>query len=239
MNKLVSYTSSSSSEDEFMPPAKKKTKLPVPFEPLKRNDRTDDLLKHQGRKRQISHVAGNWSSHLFIDCEHLKTTLCEYLRKVKEFYNDIEIVGSPHVSVSKNFIIKYHWIDNLSKVLSRNIKFNQFPVSFSISNIEFLSNEDKSRHFACILVNESCTGVLEKLVESIDQSLKEFDLPKYYENRVYHASIFWKLTEFSNDEKSIIREEICNFVQNEKALDSIVEKITFKMGNKIKFFNCN
>lgn len=238
MSSLVNYSSSSSSDEEPLEPTLKRIKLPVPFEPIKSNDSNDDPEKHCGRKRQIPHVTGNWSSHLFINCEHLASILEDFFEHVKETTQDIEIIEAPHVSLSKNFIVKYHWIDNLTKVLSQNLKFKTFQLKFSTSSVQFLSNEDSSRHFACLLVNNSCNDDLERLIEVIDQSLKEFDLPSYYENRIFHSSIIWKLTEFTEEEKLLIRRDIFKFVPNEVTLDSTVEKITLKTGNKIKFFNC-
>lgn len=238
MNKLVNYSSSSSEdENEVIQPARKKVKLPMPFETSKIGE-VDDPTEHDGRKRQIPHIAGNWSCHVFIDCSYFKDVLSDYFSKVIEPFDDIKIIDTSHVSLSKNFIIKYHWIENISKVITQNLKFNAFELKFSVSEIIFLSNEDKSRHFACILVDKSCQNHLEKLIESTDKSLKEFELPTYYENRIFHASIFWKLTEFTEDEQTFIREEIHNFVHNENVLYSLVEKITFKTGNKIKLFNC-
>ncbi|KAL7035094.1 hypothetical protein ACKWTF_008226 [Chironomus riparius] len=238
MNKLVNYSSSSSEdENEVIQPVRKKVKLPIPFEPCKKNQ-VDDPTDHDGRKRQIPHIAGNWSCHVFIDCSYFKDVLSDYINRITEKYEDIKIIDTPHVSLSKNFIIKYHWIENLSKVIGQNLKFSAFKLKFSVSEIVFLSNEEKSRHFACILVDKSCKDHLEPLIESTDKSLKEFELPMYYENRIFHASIFWKLTEFAEDEKTFIREEIHSFVQNENILFSLVKDITFKTGNKIKLFNC-
>lgn len=242
MDKLVNYSSSSDDEENSMEPVQKKIKLPMPFKTKlssKRDQKEENPAEHQGRKRQIPHIEGNWSCHVYIDCYHLKDIFREYFNHIKANLKDIEIIETPHVSLSKNFIIKYHWIENLSKILAQNLKFTSFRLKFTISKIEFLSNEDNSRHFVCILINKSCENELKYLVEGTNKSLKEFELPPYYQNLIFHVSILWKLKEFSKDEKSFIRNEIGNFVQNEDVLDIIVEKLTFKTGNKTKYFNCD
>lgn len=236
MNKLVNYSSSSSSDEEVSEPVIKKIKrLPMPFAKSIDHQTDDGSLNHQGRKRQIPHQEGNWASHIHIDCEQIKNDLKYFTAEVESNFPEIKCVENPHVSLSKTFILKFHWIENFSKVLQNNIKYESFYLVFSL-NVIFLSNEDKSRHFACILVNEDCQSFLEPLINQVNKSLKEFELPNYYDNFILHASFLWKLKEFTEDEKNFITSGIQNFLKSDTC-NIFVDKITFKTGNKVKYIN--
>lgn len=236
---LVNYSSSSSeSEVPQEPSPKKRKKLPVPFEKEK-SIKLEDPVKHDGRKRQVEHTEGNWASHIFIEPEEeLINKFKEFKGKIEENFKDIKAVEEPHVSLSKMFILKFHWIDNFFETLTKNVKFNEFHLEFS-TKIRFLSNEDKSRHFACLLIEESCKEQLKSIVDLVDKTLKDFHLPSYYEDSIFHMSIFWKLSEFSDKEKRMIEAGVEALMSTDGNFYSLIDKITFKTGNKIKFLHCS
>jgi U6 snRNA phosphodiesterase len=235
MNKLVIY-SSSSEEDPLPSPKKRKKLLPVPFEKSEKKT-VDNSVDHEGRKRQIEHIDGNWASHIFIEpAEDFLLKFTDFIAQVESKFKDIKSVSSPHVSLSKMFILKYHWIDNFFKVLTQNVVFKSFSLEFS-TQLTFLSNEDKSRHFACLLIEDSSRAQIQSIVNQIDESLKEFQLPAYYENPIYHISLLWKLSEFSKEEKLEIPSKMEALMSKDENFYTLIDKITLKTGNKVKFLN--
>lgn len=142
---------------------------------------------------------------------------------------------STHVSLSKTFVLKFHWIDNFLLSLKDNLKsLNQkFLLQFS-SNISYFSNEERTRFFACILVSEWCLPMLSSLVEKVDKTLNGFNLPLYYEHPSMHLSCLWKLEEFTSEEKTQISSKVEKLFETHREVLSLsVDRISCKSGNKL------
>lgn len=130
-------------------------------------------------------------------------------------------------------MLRYHWIDNFFGSLRELLaaSFSPFILRFS-SDVVFLSNEDKTRWFACIVVTDEVHSFLFALVNKIDLCLKEFNLPVYYAEPSFHVSILWKLSEFTLDEKSETTRVVSLMGQHED-LSFSINKISCKSGNKL------
>ncbi|CRK86712.1 CLUMA_CG000545, isoform A [Clunio marinus] len=238
MKNLVDYSSSESDECEkevkLKDSEKCKRKLPMLLSVSDKKIKNECREDHQMRIRSIPHVEGNWATHVYVDCP-LNEIFLSFLKEHEESSQDIHSIESTHVSLSRTFILRYHWIDNFFISLREKLKQSCNPCTIEFSSqIVYYSNEDKTRWFACILVNESFTPSLKALVSAVDSCLNEFNLPVYYENPSFHISVFWKLTEFSDEEKAAISQKIKNFMEQEHEIFILhIEKISCKSGNKL------
>lgn len=238
-------------DDEQPVELKRNQRLPMLLTIEKSEDK-DAPENHQMRIRSIPHVEGNWATHVFIECKLLFSpffpfstffltpgTLNENLKSVitniEEIFTDIHAISSPHLSLSKTFILRYHWIESFFSSLKDKLKGStpKFLLQLS-SDVVYFSNEDKTRHFACILASEWNQQLLISLVGRVDSCLREFDLPVYYEEPSMHVSILWKLSEFSSEEKAEIESKIKNLMETaQQVLDVVIDKISCKSGNKM------
>lgn len=213
-------------------------------------------INHQMRKRSIPHVEGNWATHVFIDCKYIYSGIIEAVNKriliilgplkterlqdaismLADEFSDVHLIDSVHVSCSKTFILRFHWIDSFfSSLRDQFKKSSPFQLQFS-SDVLYLANEDKTRHFACIMVSEWCHQTLSSVVEMVDKCLQELspELPTYYRDKKFHISLLWKLTEFTPEEKSKISSTLKDLKANsEDLLKLFVDKISCKSGNKL------
>ncbi|CAO1432272.1 unnamed protein product [Diamesa hyperborea] len=242
MNKLVNYSSSESSDDDESNSQKDqvKIKLPVPFQKaVDNNSEYNNKELHQGRNRTIKHEAGNWASHIYIDypMDGEQGDIIKLLQQnIVAKFPDLQTIEYPHISLSKTFILKFHWIDNFIRSLREFIgqipKNSSFELKLS-PELRFYTNEDKTRSFVCILCNPCCDSDLLNITSKVDNCLKEYKLPVYYTDPSFHASILWKLKEFTNEEKqqlSLYAEELLNNLSSHLIN---VDKILCKSGNKI------
>lgn len=83
-------------------------------------DETDDPELHGGRIRSFAHERGIWASYCYIKltrgrliCD-LQKAIQEYCRDV-DFPVDIECIDEPHLSLTKTFILRHHWIESFTK----------------------------------------------------------------------------------------------------------------------------
>lgn len=145
-------------------------------------------------------------------------------------------VEPTHVSLSKTFILKYHWIENFFDSL-RNLfakpedSTSQFILSFS--SVVYFSNEEKTRYFACLSASDCYHNILNSAIRKVDCALKEFKLPVYYEEPSFHCSILWKLEDFTQEEKRQITSKLNYLIEyHQDAIGVCVDKIFCKTGNK-------
>lgn len=165
----------------------------------------------------------------------LNENLCKEMKVIVDTFSDLHLIESTHASLSKTFVLKFHWIENFFTTLREKFRnsSSKFLLQLS-SNVVYFSNEERTRHFACILASDWCNPILASLIEKVDSCLKEFNLPLYYENPSVHLSVVWKLSEFSEDEKAQISLKVKNLMdKHHEVLNFWVDKITVKSGNKL------
>lgn len=155
-------------------------------------------------------------------------SLCEELP-------DVNLIESTHISLSKTFILKHHWIESFIKTLKKELERSSPEFTLQLSTeVVFLSNEDRSRHFACIPVDESCKMLVSEIIHKVDKCLKEYDLPVYYKEHLIHLSVLWKTSEFTKDEKNLISQQLLRLLgEHRNYFNLLVDKVSCKTGNKL------
>lgn len=162
-------------------------------------------------------------------------------QKISELSSsEIHLIESTHVSLSRTFVVRYHWISSFFSSLQEQFRdTSQFHLLLS-PEIVYFSNDDDTRFFACILLHERCQQVVSTAIRKVDVCLKEFNLPTYYETPSVHISILWKLESFTEAEKGKISSTISRlFASQMNDLVFLVERISLKTGNKLMEISLN
>jgi hypothetical protein len=146
------------------------------------------------RIRQIPHIDGNFSTHIYIPV-HLSRSVAS---KVLDRSNQLlfRLTGttplsfdSHHLSLSRHVFLKPHMISRFlvrsREVLSQKRK----TILFLMERYKIYLNDLSNTCFIGIPVNVDISPTVLDLIKSIDSVLEEFDLPVYYENPSPHVSL--------------------------------------------------
>lgn len=165
----------------------------------------------------------------------LNDNLTQAIRRIVDSYSDLHLIEPTHASLSKTFVLKFHWIENFFKSLREKFKTSSTKFLLELSSdVVYLSNDEGTRYFACILASEWCNSILSSIIENVDSGMREFNLPLYYENPSFHVSVIWKLTEFTEEEKSEISLKVKLLMEKHNEVSNLwVDAISVKSGNKL------
>ncbi|KAA3675120.1 uncharacterized protein DEA37_0001894 [Paragonimus westermani] len=173
---LVDYSSS----DESDSPSK--LELPaflhsLSADPTRFTVHEDNAELHQMRQRSFAHEVGQWATSVYIDCSlhlcHITSALStsDALNE-QTVWQRFQACEKIHLSLSKTWPVRYHWIDNLVQSLVTSLA--NFPRSF----LGLCTTCESAEH-------------LKSLVMLVDRSVEAFRGPCYYKSPKFHVSFFW------------------------------------------------
>ena len=156
----------------------------------------------------------------------IKTELVLKQENDLEFF-EIDDSSNYHLSLSRTLYLKDHQkdlfkqkiIDALKKEKEKNL-----PMKLKCENVEIYLNDEKTRTFVAVAV-ENDERIL-KLIEIIDEILKDFGLPVYYQPAKLHFSLFW----CKGNQKENFSLEFEDF---DDEFEVEINEIFIKCGNKI------
>ncbi|CAH1399588.1 unnamed protein product [Nezara viridula] len=233
---LSAYDSNSDEEQDEDNNDVNQTRLPLPasLRGVETEEVEDDPSLHDGRYRSFPHKRGNWTSLIYIpynetvSFDHLFDQLFELcspgikLIKIKD----------PHVSLTKTFVLLYHWIKEFHLSIKEKIKvLHSYEVCFD--GIEVYCNEDQSRTFLGLTVGTG-KNEIESTVQLFDSCLKEYRLEPFYKEGSFHMSIAW----CHGNKKTAIKERIfakkslIDTLSNKSEFSISVNAYIFKTGFK-------
>ncbi|KAF6778284.1 hypothetical protein AHF37_02209 [Paragonimus kellicotti] len=202
---LVDYSSSDESDSQS------KLELPaflhsINADPIRFTMHKDNAEVHQMRQRSFAHEVGQWATSIYIDCSldlcHITSALSTSgVLNEQTVWQRFQACEKIHLSLSKTWSVRYHWIDNLVQSLIKSLaNFPRYALSIKFSGIRFsvqfdyfdlFVNEEGSRSFLGLCTTRESAEHLSLLVMLIDRSVEAFRGPCYYKSPKFHVSFFW------------------------------------------------
>jgi len=201
----------------------------------KRKKREGD--EHGGRKRTFDHVEGNWPTCVYVSLQHAHNfqaeldTLLKCLRQ--RFAHELHAfpLNSCHISVSRTVPIRHYWIEPMYEKLKLLLSGSKM-FHFSFDSIRVYTNDEKTRTFVGFQISHGADRFLD-LVEKTDQIYKDFDLPLYYSEPSFHASVAWLLGDRKDEIDVYLSKSGHGGLRNE-ILYQNVRCVCMKTGNKVR-----
>ncbi|XP_014250720.1 U6 snRNA phosphodiesterase [Cimex lectularius] len=238
LNLLKGYMSEEDTEAEAEAD-EQHSKLPLPNS-LKRvfpkEEVEDDPEKHDGRVRSYPHQRGNWNSLVYIPYQRNPPfdLLCDQIIEFCEPEIELKRVEEPHISLTRTFVLLYHWIDNFVSAVKGSIQtFSRFDLQFD--DLKVYCNEEGTRTFLALAVGFGKMEIT-KSVQVLDKCLSEYKLHPFYNEASFHMSILWCLGNKKSELEAKLPELNKVFEANvSDSLDLTIPITSYicKIGNKI------
>ncbi|EKD18215.1 hypothetical protein MBM_03987 [Drepanopeziza brunnea f. sp. 'multigermtubi' MB_m1] len=165
-----------------------------------RRSTRDEPSLHEGRKRLIPHIEGNWPTHLYIEC--MLSTSCTTMGK--DLADSIEAlqerdsrepkskvhslvtsdIGVPlplHVSLSRSLGFLAPQKDDFVDSLRRAVKESGIrPFNLSFNGLKWVANFEGTRWFLVLRIPRPEEDGLNKLLHVCNSTVKQYGQPPLY-----------------------------------------------------------
>eukprot|EP00041_Stephanoeca_diplocostata_P017759 m.364995 g.364995 ORF g.364995 m.364995 type:complete len:314 (+) comp20809_c0_seq7:123-1064(+) len=194
---LVAYSASDSDSEEgddtHSSKVRKRKRISSNYSECFRSDCASAKEDDSAPTRSFAHVRGNWPTHVSIELEmdddfpEVLNLLSKELQHIDPQISGVSQAKKLHVSISRTVVLRLHLIDNVvSKLREALQSVSRFKMQ--TTSLQHYVNENVTRGFLALRCF-STTGALSRIVDRIDMVFKSFGLPKYYEQRSFHASL--------------------------------------------------
>ncbi|XP_072014404.1 U6 snRNA phosphodiesterase 1-like [Amphiura filiformis] len=227
-----------------------KSSSPLPSVPLEVlgmfKDKEEDATTHSnptlhdGRVRSFQHVRGNWATFAFIQVEPtevLQHIMDELITMLLPSVVDLKPVDDLHISISRTVTLQFHWIEPFAQSLKDALIVPAF--SYEFEDVEFYSNDEKTRSFIGLRVSRHASDQFKCAVQCVDKCLQDFSLPIYYKNPSFHVSFAWCLGAYQQFLDSTTLQQIKDYFKKfiqDTPLVARASEVQCKIGNKMFSF---
>ena len=106
---------------------------------------------------------------------------------------------APHISLTRTMTLRHSQVEGFVEGVRRSVAdVGAFDVG--LGDARMLHNEDRSRCFVSLGVDQGCDSVL-RLIEAMDALVVRFDKQAFYQPPTPHVSIAWALREAPEEEE--------------------------------------
>ena len=104
-----------------------------------------------------------------------------------------------HISLAKTFSLRHAEIKSFCKHLGDAIRATKIGlISLTFSRWKLLVNDQKTTTFASIVATSDTEQVI-AAVATVDEIMKRFGHPPFYENPIIHASLAWSPSDLTSN----------------------------------------
>jgi 2'-5' RNA ligase len=158
--------------------------------------------------RSVPHRRGHWSGHVLVPITcftetSIRKSVVKFQRRLeKQGYSGTVIQHAHfHLSLSRYFSLQLTFLDSFVQQLTKRLKEEHSTrLYIHKSSGEVLVNDEKTRSFWGWKIQPN--NILKRLVQHVDDVLKNYNQPPYYDPPIFHvslASFAGNLEDFENN----------------------------------------
>ena len=153
------------------------------------------------RIRQVPHIEGNFSTHIYIPVEgenhsfisRIAPVAAESLTRLAT--GDAQPLGPLHVSISRHVYLKPHMIEPFLGKIRSALSRCKPTVIYLEDRLRYYLNEYRNTVFVALPVDLEISPIILALIHAVDSVMADFDMDMFYPDPSPHVSLVYSSNE--------------------------------------------